>query len=29
MNAGIYSLGERRLVTAGDDFYVAPGAQVI
>jgi carbonic anhydrase/acetyltransferase-like protein (isoleucine patch superfamily) len=29
MNAGIYSLGERRLVTAGDDFYIAPGAQVI
>jgi len=25
----IYSLGERRLVTAGDDFYIAPGAQVI
>ncbi len=29
MIAGIYSLGERRLVTAGDDFYIAPGAQVI
>ncbi len=29
MNAAIYTLGERRLVTAGDDFYVAPGAQVI
>jgi len=29
MSAGIYSLGERRLVTAGDDFYIAPGAQVI
>jgi carbonic anhydrase/acetyltransferase-like protein (isoleucine patch superfamily) len=29
MGAGIYSLGERRLVTAGDDFYIAPGAQVI
>jgi carbonic anhydrase/acetyltransferase-like protein (isoleucine patch superfamily) len=27
--AGIFSLGERRLVTAGDDFYIAPGAQVI
>jgi carbonic anhydrase/acetyltransferase-like protein (isoleucine patch superfamily) len=29
MSAGIYSLGERRLVTAGDDFYIAPGAQII
>jgi carbonic anhydrase/acetyltransferase-like protein (isoleucine patch superfamily) len=29
MSAGIYSLGERRLQTAGDDFYIAPGAQVI
>lgn len=29
MTAGIFSLGERRLVTAGDDFYIAPGAQVI
>jgi carbonic anhydrase/acetyltransferase-like protein (isoleucine patch superfamily) len=29
MSAGIYSLGERRLKTAGDDFYIAPGAQVI
>lgn len=29
MNSGIYTLGERRLVTAGDDFYIAPGAQVI
>jgi len=29
MTAGIYSLGTRRLVTAGDDFYIAPGAQVI
>jgi carbonic anhydrase/acetyltransferase-like protein (isoleucine patch superfamily) len=27
--AGIHSLGERRLVTDGDDFYIAPGAQVI
>jgi len=25
----IYSLGERTLLTAGDDFYIAPGAQVI
>jgi carbonic anhydrase/acetyltransferase-like protein (isoleucine patch superfamily) len=25
----IYSLGERRLETAGDDFYVAPDAQLI
>jgi len=29
MSAGIYSIGERRLVTVGDDFYIAPGAQVI
>jgi carbonic anhydrase/acetyltransferase-like protein (isoleucine patch superfamily) len=29
MSAGIYTLGERRLLTAGDDFYIAPGAQVI
>jgi carbonic anhydrase/acetyltransferase-like protein (isoleucine patch superfamily) len=29
MKAGIYSLGERRLLTAGDDYYIAPGAQVI
>ncbi|HTW75342.1 MAG TPA: gamma carbonic anhydrase family protein [Steroidobacteraceae bacterium] len=29
MNCGIYSLGERRLVTAGDDYYIAPGARVI
>jgi carbonic anhydrase/acetyltransferase-like protein (isoleucine patch superfamily) len=29
MKAGIYSLGARRLVTAGDDYYIAPGAQVI
>lgn len=25
----VYSLGERALVTAGDDYYIAPGAQVI
>jgi carbonic anhydrase/acetyltransferase-like protein (isoleucine patch superfamily) len=25
----IYSLGEKQVETAGDDFYVAPGAQVI
>lgn len=25
----IYTLGERRIVTHGDDWYVAPGAQVI
>lgn len=25
----IYSLGERRIQTAGDDFYIAPGACVI
>ena len=29
MSAGIYTLGARRLVTADDDFYIAPGAQVI
>jgi carbonic anhydrase/acetyltransferase-like protein (isoleucine patch superfamily) len=29
MKAGIYSLGERHLVTAGNDYYIAPGAQVI
>jgi carbonic anhydrase/acetyltransferase-like protein (isoleucine patch superfamily) len=29
VSVGIYSLGERRLVTVGDDFYIAPGAQVI
>ncbi len=29
MMTGIFTLGERRLVTAGDDFYIAPGAQVI
>jgi carbonic anhydrase/acetyltransferase-like protein (isoleucine patch superfamily) len=29
MNGGIYSLDERQLVTAGDDYYIAPGAQVI
>ena len=29
MNKGIYALGERRLQTAGDDYYIAPGAQVI
>jgi carbonic anhydrase/acetyltransferase-like protein (isoleucine patch superfamily) len=29
MHNGIYSLGERRLVTVGDDYYIAPGAQVI
>jgi carbonic anhydrase/acetyltransferase-like protein (isoleucine patch superfamily) len=29
MSAGIYTLGARCLVTAGDDFYIAPGAQVI
>jgi carbonic anhydrase/acetyltransferase-like protein (isoleucine patch superfamily) len=25
----IFALGERRLITIGDDFYIAPGAQVI
>src|SRR5476651_2679867 len=29
MSAGIYALGERQLVTAGDDFYIAPGARLI
>jgi len=29
MSAGIYSIGQRRLVTVGEDFYIAPGAQVI
>jgi len=29
MKAGIYALGERRLQTEGDDYYVAPGAQLI
>src|ERR1700728_4338475 len=29
MNSGIYTLGERRLSTQGDDYYIAPGAQVI
>lgn len=29
MRSGVYSLGERHLVTEGDDFYIAPGAQVI
>jgi carbonic anhydrase/acetyltransferase-like protein (isoleucine patch superfamily) len=29
MNGGVYALGERRLTTAGDDYYIAPGAQVI
>jgi carbonic anhydrase/acetyltransferase-like protein (isoleucine patch superfamily) len=29
MNPGMYALGERRPQTAGDDFYVAPGAQLI
>lgn len=29
MDAAVYSLGERRLVTAGDDYYIAPGARVI
>jgi carbonic anhydrase/acetyltransferase-like protein (isoleucine patch superfamily) len=29
LGPGIYTLGERRLVTTGDDFYIAPGAQVI
>jgi len=27
--SAIHSLGERRLVTAGQDYYIAPGAQVI
>lgn len=29
MNAGIYALGERRLQTEGDNYYVAPGARLI
>ncbi|HEY6453252.1 MAG TPA: gamma carbonic anhydrase family protein [Steroidobacteraceae bacterium] len=29
MHAGLYALGERRPQTAGDDFYVAPGARLI
>jgi carbonic anhydrase/acetyltransferase-like protein (isoleucine patch superfamily) len=29
MSLGIYTLGEQRLKTAGDDFYIAPGARVI
>ena len=29
MTAGIHALGERHLITANDDFYIAPGAQVI
>lgn len=29
MSAGIWALGERRLSTAGEDYYVAPGAQLI
>jgi carbonic anhydrase/acetyltransferase-like protein (isoleucine patch superfamily) len=29
MSAGIHAFGERRLITAGDDFYIAPGAQLI
>jgi carbonic anhydrase/acetyltransferase-like protein (isoleucine patch superfamily) len=29
MTAGIYALGERRLSTDGEDFYVAPGASLI
>src|SRR6202162_3368523 len=29
MSASMYTRGERRLVTAGDDFYIAPGAKVI
>jgi len=29
MNAGMYALGERRPQTAGEDFYVAPGARLI
>ena len=28
-SGGIYTLAERRLTTSGDDFYIAPGAQVI
>jgi carbonic anhydrase/acetyltransferase-like protein (isoleucine patch superfamily) len=29
MNAGFHALGERAPQTAGEDFYVAPGAQLI
>jgi carbonic anhydrase/acetyltransferase-like protein (isoleucine patch superfamily) len=29
MSGQIHALGERRLITSGDDFYIAPGAQVI
>ena len=29
MSGQVYALGERRLITAGDDFYIAPGARVI
>jgi carbonic anhydrase/acetyltransferase-like protein (isoleucine patch superfamily) len=29
MSTGIHTIGERRLLTAGDDYYIAPGAQVI
>lgn len=29
MSTTIYTLGDRRLITVGDDFYVAPGAQLI
>lgn len=29
MSGGIYTLADRHLVTAGEDFYIAPGAQVI
>jgi carbonic anhydrase/acetyltransferase-like protein (isoleucine patch superfamily) len=29
MNAGIYALGERHLMTEGENFYVAPGARLI
>jgi len=29
MSAGIHAFGQRRLQTDGDDFYVAPGAQLI
>jgi carbonic anhydrase/acetyltransferase-like protein (isoleucine patch superfamily) len=29
MSSGFYTLGERRPQTAGEDFYVAPGARLI
>lgn len=29
MTGGIYALGERRVQTDGDDYYVAPGARLI